>query len=81
MWEGVLFHLALLLCARQVVKRREGVSERAEDRERESKMEGGRGWKEREGEREGCRMKRKMEKEGGGEDKDAVWLSFSCQSK
>lgn len=30
-WEGVLFHLALLLCARQVVKRREG-GERRRDR-------------------------------------------------
>lgn len=26
MWEVVLFHLALLLCARQVVRRREGES-------------------------------------------------------
>lgn len=38
-WEGLLFHLALLLCARQVVKRRE------EERERVAEQE--RGWRER----------------------------------
>lgn len=31
-WEGVLFHLALPLCARQVVKRREGQSNRGRER-------------------------------------------------
>lgn len=33
MWEGVLFHLALLLCARQVVKR-------GSEQARESAIEG-----------------------------------------
>lgn len=64
-WEGVLFHLALLLCARQVVKRREGVS--GQKRGREQWREG-EWWIEREGEREGCKRNRK--KMGGvwGED-------------
>lgn len=35
MWEGVLFHLALLLCARQVVKGKRGVSGQEQRREGE----------------------------------------------
>ena len=54
-WEGVLFHLALLLCARQVVKRREGERER----------EGGIGRKKCEGGIEGCRMEREKVGEKG----------------
>lgn len=57
MWEGVLFHLALLLCARQVVKRERGASGQERGREREQR---------REGEREGRRRKRKKKKRGGG---------------
>lgn len=61
MWEGVLFHLALLLCARQVVKRREGLSEQKRGRGREGERE-----------REGCRRKRNMEKEKGGKGRETV---------
>lgn len=58
MWEGVLFHLALLLCARQVVKRREG--------EMESEGGGGGiGRKKCEGGIEGCRMEREKAGEKG----------------
>ena len=75
MWEGVLFHLALLPCARQVVKRREGASKPQREREQY-----------REGEREACRKRRtgrrRTEKEKGWErNREAALLSFSCQSK
>lgn len=65
-WEGVLFHLALLLCARQVVKRREGVKE-GERLER--------------GEKQGWRRERGMtEEKNGNRHRETAWLSFSCQS-
>lgn len=46
-WEGVLFHLALLLCARQVVRRREGASERAREKATEGAVWGGESERER----------------------------------
>lgn len=63
-WEGVLFHLALLLCARQVVRRREGASGRARERESDrGRGEGGKGRLQEE-ERDAAIKKKKTHNQG-----------------